>query len=102
VFISKVDGEAGDRFWIDSAGIMRWGDGTDFAADANLYLAATGRLASASQLNPTEGVATKVKAGTVSDTDFTVTPVSGMLAVDTSNRRLYVRVGSTWKYVTLS
>jgi len=47
-----------------------------------------------------EAVSTLVKAGVPADGDFTVTPVSGTLAVDSSSSHLYFRVGSTWKYVS--
>lgn len=41
------------------------------------------------------------KAGAPVDADFT-NPVSGMLAVDTTNSRLFVRVGTTWKFAALT
>ena len=42
-----------------------------------------------------------VKAGTFSDADFN-DPQTGFLGVDGANNRLYVRVGTTWKYVSLT
>lgn len=50
-----------------------------------------GRLAAA------DGVLTKTKAGTFSDGDFTATAAAGLLGVDTTNHRLYVRE-SAWRY----
>lgn len=49
-----------------------------------------------------DGVSTKVKAGIPVDGDFRDVPGSGTLAVDTTNNRLYVRVGSTWRYAALT
>lgn len=49
------------------------------------------------------GVGTGVThAGAVSDADFAETPDNGMLGVDTTNSRLYIRVGGTWKYAALT
>lgn len=47
------------------------------------------------------GVGTKPKAGIPADGDF-VSPFSGLLALDTTNSKLYARVGSTWKSVLLT
>jgi hypothetical protein len=41
-------------------------------------------------------------AGAVSDAAFTDAVATGQLGLDTTNSRLYVRVGSTWKYATLT
>jgi hypothetical protein len=46
-------------------------------------------------------VATGVKAGAPVDADVN-TPTDGMLRVDTTNHRLYVRDGGTWRYATLT
>jgi len=48
------------------------------------------------------GLATFIKAGTVSDSDFTDTAVDGALAVDSSDNRMYVRSGGTWKYIAFT
>jgi hypothetical protein len=45
------------------------------------------------------GIETKVVAGAVSDANFGATPASGAIAVDSTNSRIYVRVGATWKLV---
>ncbi len=44
----------------------------------------------------------KTKAGIPADVDFAVTPVDGTLAVDTTNNKLYVRIGGTWKGVVVA
>jgi hypothetical protein len=46
-------------------------------------------------------IALKTKAGTPSDADFS-TPASGMIAVDTTASKIWVRVGSTWKSVAVA
>jgi hypothetical protein len=50
------------------------------------------------------GVALKTKAGAITDADFGARNAvpDGTLAVDTENARLYVRVGGTWRFVSLS
>jgi hypothetical protein len=50
------------------------------------------------------GIITKVKTGGSApvDADFPVTPRSGTLALDETNSKLYMRVGSAWKSVTLT
>ncbi len=50
-------------------------------------------------VNADAGIETKVVAGAVSDANFGNTPGSGAIAVDTTNSRVYFRVGSTWKFV---
>ncbi|MEV6041767.1 glycosyl hydrolase family 28-related protein [Nonomuraea sp. NPDC052116] len=44
----------------------------------------------------------RMVAGAVSDASFTHTPVDGTLAVDSTNRRLYVRVSGKWLSTALS
>lgn len=47
------------------------------------------------------GVFTRTKAGAPVDGDYRQ-PISGLMAVDTTNSKLYVRVGTTWKSTTLT
>lgn len=54
-----------------------------------------------SGLDGAGGFFTRTKAGAPVDADFRQ-PRSGLLAVDTANSKLYVRVGSTWKSVTVA
>ncbi|MDH6130751.1 hypothetical protein P3T37_000118 [Kitasatospora sp. MAA4] len=44
----------------------------------------------------------RLVAGPVSDASFTHTPVDGTLAVDTVDKRLYVRVGGAWLWSALN
>jgi hypothetical protein len=46
-------------------------------------------------------VATGVKAGAAIDADVN-TPTDGMIRLDTTNHRLYVRDGGTWRYAALT
>lgn len=46
-------------------------------------------------------VTAKVKAGAPTDADFPEV-YDGLMAVDSSTNRLYVRVGGVWRYVTLT
>ena len=44
------------------------------------------------------GVATLSKAGTISDSDFAGGVADGMMAIDTTNHRIYFREGGSWSY----
>lgn len=48
------------------------------------------------------GLSTFVKSGAVSDTDFLDTAINGLLAVDSTDNRLYVRSGNAWKYIAFT
>lgn len=48
-----------------------------------------------------ESVAAWQKAGAIVDSDFYGVPGDGTLGVDSTNNRLYVRVGGAWKHVDL-
>ena len=71
-------------------------------ASVNLYASTSNRLKTDDTFHAVDGLTTKTKAGIPTDGDFTITPLSGTLAVDTTNSRLYVRVGSTWKFAALT
>jgi hypothetical protein len=49
----------------------------------------------------TNGVSTKVKAGTPVDGDFTYVE-DGMIAVDSTANKIWVRIGGTWKGVVVA
>ncbi len=53
-------------------------------------------------IRSTAGLSTFVKAGTISDTDFTETALDGLMAVDSTDNRLYVRSGGVWKYIAFT
>lgn len=44
----------------------------------------------------------KQVAGAVTDASFTHTPLSGALGLDTTNNRLYARIGGVWFYTPMS
>ncbi len=44
----------------------------------------------------------RLVAGAVSDSSFTHPPLDGTMAVDTTDKRLYVRVGGAWLWTALS
>ncbi len=50
----------------------------------------------------TGGFATYTKAGIIADTDFTNTAVDGMIGVDSTDSRLYVRSGGAWHYIAFT
>ncbi len=72
------------------------------ANDTNLYRAAANQLKSDDTIIGADGVATKTKAGTPTDGDFVTTPPDGTIVVDTTANKIWVRVGGTWKYSTLT
>jgi hypothetical protein len=47
------------------------------------------------------GLQLKTKSGALADGDFT-SPADGFIAIDTTNSKLYARIGGTWKSVTLT
>ncbi len=81
---------------------MDWGAGGASPTDTNLKRAAADKLQTDDQFVAVDGITTKTVAGAVSDASFTATPASGTIAIDTTNSRIYVRVGTTWKSVTVA
>ncbi|WP_306802712.1 glycosyl hydrolase family 28-related protein [Streptomyces sp. DH8] len=59
---------------------------------------AQGSIPAKNQPNPP----LRLIAGPVSDASFTRPPADGTLAVDTTNKRLYVRLGGTWSWSPLN
>ena len=91
--------DANPRFKVTTIGNHYWGAGGANAFDTNFYRTSANLLKTDDQFIASDGVATKVKAGSISDADLTNTTVTGVLAVDTSNNRIYFRTGTaTWKY----
>jgi len=86
---------------LDIVGTLLFGTG----ADTNLYRASANALKTDDSLEVAARFvcgeqAIKVKAGVPSDADFGV-DASGNLCLDTTNNRIYFRVGTTWKYAAL-
>ncbi|TMR91890.1 glycosyl hydrolase family 28-related protein [Nonomuraea basaltis] len=65
---------------------------------ANIGVQSGGTIPTKNQANPP----LRMVAGAVSDSSFTHTPVDGTLAVDSTNKRLYVRVSGKWLSTALS
>ena len=93
------------RYQVDADGTTSWGDGTA-AVDTNLYRSAVNLLKTDDSLEVAARFtcgeqAIKVTAGVPSDIDFGV-DTSGNICLDTTNSRIYFRVGTTWKYAALT
>lgn len=56
----------------------------------------------ADRIKALDGVVNETKAGIPVDGDFNVAAEDGLLVVDTTNNRLYVRSGGAWKYAALT
>jgi hypothetical protein len=99
-----VTGDANPRLYLagDSGIGLYMGDGTA-TVDTNLYRSAANTLKSDDGLWATGGIVTKTKAGAPSDSDLEAgMQQSGAMILDTTNSRIYFRVGSTWKYAALT
>lgn len=95
-YAALVSGDAYSRYIAYADGKLEWGPG-NASRDVNLYRSAANTLKTDDQIQAVDGVVTKVNAGAVSDATFTV-DTDGLLAIDSSNGRLYFRYGSGWHY----
>lgn len=100
-----ITGDATPRILmdVDSTGMSRitfGGDGT--TRDIDLYRGGAGELKTSDRFYGADGLTTKVVAGAVGDGSFATVPPSGTIAIDTTNSRIYVRVGTTWKSVVVA
>jgi len=73
----------------------------DLNADVGIRINENMAMASGKQFNGSaDGVVNYTKAGTISDADFT-TATTGLIAIDTSDDRLYYRIGAgDWSYLS--
>jgi hypothetical protein len=101
IFRSNVSGEAQSRIKISGNGQIDWGDGTS-AIDTTLRRSSANVLKTDDRFEATDSVTIKAKAGAPVDADFASTPANGTLAVDTTNNKLYVRIGGVWRGVTVT
>lgn len=116
----RIDGLAGQSRILryTTAGTSRWTFGVNSTSEAGsnagsdyeirsysdagadlgpaLSVKRSNRVVSAAQ-----GFQHRTKAGIPTDADFATTPADGTVVVDTTNHRLYVRSGGTWKYSAL-
>lgn len=67
------------------------------AEDTAIYRNAAKQLRTSQQFIASDGLTTKTKAGVPTDADFAVTPGDGTLVVDTTDNKIYVRIGGAWK-----
>ena len=88
-------GGNGTAYWQASDGAMIIGN------DTNFYRGAANVLQTDDQFYANDGVRMKTKAGVPSDSDTTV-DADGVIILDTTNHRLYIRDGGTWRYATLT
>lgn len=103
-FQASISGQAQEQFRITSSAtgpVLLFGGGST-GTDTNLYRSAADVLKTDDQFVAADGITTRTVAGAVSDGSFTATPASGTIAVDTTNSKIYVRIGSTWKSVTVA
>ena len=100
VLSTWVVSESNPRLIVTAAGQLLIGGGTG-VADVNLYRPAAGELQTDNHFYAADGIQMKVKAGVPTDADFTI-DASGNCILDTTNSRIYFRVGTTWKYAALT
>ena len=93
----RVAGDLQQRFAIEAGGILRWGPG-NAGLDCLFGRSATNLLSTYDQINISAGVGNFCKAGVPVDGDF-FSPVDGLLAVDTSANKLYIRSSGAWVLV---
>lgn len=98
-YVQARSGHATDGIWLGLKDASTSAAGVLFgtAQDTNLYRAAANQLKTDDTLIALDGITTKIKAGIPADTDFATTPPDGTMAVDTTNSKLYVRIGGVWK-----
>jgi hypothetical protein len=100
---SKVSGDAGTRFQIAADGGLGWGSGSGTPVEMLFFGDGTTKFVRT--LVCQELLKLRTKAGTFSDADIEGTytgGTSGLMGVDTTNSRLYVKVGATWKFAALT
>lgn len=93
-------GDANRRLAVDDQGKLQWSDGTA-APDTDLLRSAATRLATTAKFDPTS-LNLQTKAGAPVDGDMASGAQDGDIAIDTTNSRLYVRIGGVWKYVDVA
>ena len=82
-------------YWQGSDGAIVMG------GDTVLYRGAANFLQTDDQFYAGDGVRMKTKAGIPTDADTTV-DADGVVILDTTNHRLYIRDGGAWKYAALT
>lgn len=93
-------GDAQNKWRAYANGRLEWGPG-NAATDVAMYRSAQDRLLLEDKLDP-GSLNLQTKAGVPVDGDAISGAQDGDVIVDTTNSRLYVRVGGTWKYAGLN
>lgn len=104
VVSGRVSGDASDRVRVMANGDIAWGGGGG-TPDTLLQFANGAITFPTRPLSAPGLVRTKTKAGALNDTDIDSAytgPTSGLIGVDTTNNRLYVKVGTVWRWVALT
>ena len=94
-------GDVNPVFRVDATGQINLGVGGATATDVNLYRFAANDLRTDDKFGPASFIS-QVKAGVPVDGDVVGGAQSGAMVVDTTNSRIYVRVGATWKFVAVA
>lgn len=102
--VTGIDGQAGLRFRRTSDGVFVWCNPLvpDWTGDTTLYRGGANQLKTDDRFVAIDGITTKTKAGIPTDTDFATTPSDGTLVIDTTNSKIYVRIGGVWKSVAVA
>lgn len=98
---ANITSDTNFRFVLFADGKHEWGAGAT-TRDVNLYRSGADILKTDDALVVTDALTVKTKAGAVADGDFLHTPPDGTIAVDTTNSKIYARIGGTWKSVTVA
>ena len=96
--------EGAGKFYLRDDAIYWYSDADGsmtLVADGSIKLDANTVMQTGHQFNgAADGVVNFSKAGTISDADFT-TDTTGLIGIDTSNDRLYFRIGAAdWSYIS--
>lgn len=92
-----AEAATGIRFLLYGSGQLGWRDGLSFTPDTNLYRGGANVLQTDDRVRAVDGITTKTKAGAPTDADFASTPADGTMVIDTTNSKIYVRIGGIWK-----
>lgn len=83
-------------------GGVQVGPGGSTAADTNLYRNGADTWKTDDALIVSDALTVKTVAGAVTDAAFLHTPANGTIGIDTTNNKIYVRIGGAWKSVTVT
>ena len=99
MFRGYVTGDGNIRWSVNAKGEIWWGDGTN-ARDTVLYRGIANQLVTNDQFYAQDGTVLVEVAGNVTDAAFLI-DTNGLIAIDATNGRIYVRYGGNWHYAAL-